>query len=302
MKLLAVLVLVLLNGFFVAAEFALVKIRDTQLDPLIAKGHRRARIARRVIRNLDASLSACQLGITLASLALGWVGEPVFGALLTPVMDWLKIDSVTVRIDRGGRWLQRPPSSPRANRRRNGSRSKAAADVPWWCSRWLVPSNFVPADLVVNHARWLLRRMGLPRRRSGTRIPRMNSDCSLPVRTSGRRGALGRDIVLNARSAAAIHPRRCGPENRGADTGQITGLMCGENALLFPCESGDLTNPGASCISRICCHAAQGQTGRDPLPPCELIYVPKTARLESPLFLDRKLHMASSWIMRGTVE
>ncbi len=97
LKLLAVLVLVLLNGFFVAAEFAIVKIRDTQLDALIAKGNRRARIARRVVRNLDASLSACQLGITLASLGLGWVGEPVFAALLTPVMDWLKIESVTVR-------------------------------------------------------------------------------------------------------------------------------------------------------------------------------------------------------------
>src|SRR2546426_15015 len=96
-KLLAVVALVLLNGFFVAAEFALVKIRDTQLSPLIDKGHRGAKVARRVIGNLDASLSACQLGITLASLGLGWVGEPVFAALLKPLMTWLSIESETAQ-------------------------------------------------------------------------------------------------------------------------------------------------------------------------------------------------------------
>src|SRR5437868_14374152 len=93
LKLLAVLLLVLLNGFFVAAEFALVKIRDTQLDPLIRGGHRAARVARKIVENLDASLSACQLGITLASLALGWVGEPVFTALLAPVLNALHTQS-----------------------------------------------------------------------------------------------------------------------------------------------------------------------------------------------------------------
>ena len=93
LKIVGVLILVLLNGFFVAAEFALVKVRDTQLSPLIAEGSRAARVTRRVLANLDASLSACQLGITLASLGLGWVGEPVFAALLAPVLrrfltDW----------------------------------------------------------------------------------------------------------------------------------------------------------------------------------------------------------------------
>ena len=97
LKLLAVLFLVLLNGCFVAAEFALVKIRDTQLEALSAKGHRRARIARTILQNLDASLSATQLGITLASLGLGWVGEPVFSALLAPVLSWLHVDSPAVR-------------------------------------------------------------------------------------------------------------------------------------------------------------------------------------------------------------
>ena len=97
LTLLAVLALVLLNGFFVAAEFAIVKVRDTQLEGLVLKGHRRARIARRIVQSLDAYLSATQLGITIASLALGWVGEPLFAALLEPVMVAASIESPEVR-------------------------------------------------------------------------------------------------------------------------------------------------------------------------------------------------------------
>jgi CBS domain containing-hemolysin-like protein len=80
------LLLVGLNGFFVAAEFALVKVRPTQIDPYVALGQRRARIARHMIRHLDAYLSATQLGITLSSLALGWIGEPAFAWLIEPLV------------------------------------------------------------------------------------------------------------------------------------------------------------------------------------------------------------------------
>jgi CBS domain containing-hemolysin-like protein len=93
----AVLALVAANGFFVAAEFALVKVRGTQLDPLIAKGHRRARVARHLMNNIDAFLSAAQLGITLTSLGLGWAGEPIFEALLKPLFSWWKVDSVPIQ-------------------------------------------------------------------------------------------------------------------------------------------------------------------------------------------------------------
>lgn len=79
------LLLVLLNGFFVAAEFGLVKLRQTRVKA-IAKSHGwRGRILAKVHQDLDAYLSACQLGITLASLGLGWVGEPAFADLLTPL-------------------------------------------------------------------------------------------------------------------------------------------------------------------------------------------------------------------------
>ncbi len=69
--------LVLLNGFFVAAEFALVKVRASQIDLKIQKGSTRAKTAKTLLDKLDAYLSATQLGITLASLALGWIGEDV---------------------------------------------------------------------------------------------------------------------------------------------------------------------------------------------------------------------------------
>ncbi|MBZ5637555.1 MAG: hemolysin family protein [Acidobacteriia bacterium] len=77
--------LVLLNAFFVATEFAIVKVRDTRIEERVASGLKRAAAVREVLRNLNAYLSACQLGITLASLGLGWVGEPAFGRLIEPL-------------------------------------------------------------------------------------------------------------------------------------------------------------------------------------------------------------------------
>ncbi len=85
--LLLALFLVLLNGFFVAAEFAIVKLRVTQTETLASAHGIRGRVLRHVRGHLDAYLSACQLGITLASLGLGWVGEPAVAKLLEPVLE-----------------------------------------------------------------------------------------------------------------------------------------------------------------------------------------------------------------------
>lgn len=79
------LLLVAVNGFFVAAEFALVKVRPTQIQPRAEKGELRARMTRHVLGRMDSYLSAAQLGITLASLALGWIGEPAFAWLVRPL-------------------------------------------------------------------------------------------------------------------------------------------------------------------------------------------------------------------------
>src|ERR671919_1849904 len=81
-KLLAVLVLVAANGFFVAAEFALVGVRSSRIETLVASGNRTAKRLMELLQNLNAYLSACQLGITLASLALGWIGEPAIARVL----------------------------------------------------------------------------------------------------------------------------------------------------------------------------------------------------------------------------
>ena len=92
-KLAAVAALVALNGFFVAAEFALVKVRRSQLDALADEGNKRAAAARHVAENLNAYLSACQLGITLASLGLGWIGEPFLARMLQPFFSIAGIES-----------------------------------------------------------------------------------------------------------------------------------------------------------------------------------------------------------------
>src|SRR6185312_10723734 len=86
---LAVLLLIAINGFFVAAEFALVKVRTTRIEHLVSEGHRTARIVQEQIKHLDTSIAATQLGITLASLALGWIGEPSLAHLIEPLFAWI---------------------------------------------------------------------------------------------------------------------------------------------------------------------------------------------------------------------
>ncbi|OGU63149.1 MAG: hypothetical protein A3H45_13060 [Ignavibacteria bacterium RIFCSPLOWO2_02_FULL_55_14] len=91
-----VLLFVLLNGFFVAAEFAIVKVRSTQIEPMARKGNLRARIAQDVVAHLDAYLSATQLGITMTSLALGWIGEPFVKNMIQPWLEPFGIENPAV--------------------------------------------------------------------------------------------------------------------------------------------------------------------------------------------------------------
>ncbi|MFN2542241.1 MAG: hemolysin family protein [Chthoniobacterales bacterium] len=92
-KLAVIAALVALNGFFVACEFAIVKVRASQLDALTEEGNARARFVKYIRTHLDAYLSATQLGITLASLALGWLGEQFFVQMLQPLFALLHIYS-----------------------------------------------------------------------------------------------------------------------------------------------------------------------------------------------------------------
>src|SRR6266545_4407662 len=88
-RVLGLLALVFANGFFVAAEFSIVTVRKTRIDQLIAEGHRGARAVRRAVSAPDRYIAATQLGITMASLGLGWMAEPAIASLIEPAFAFL---------------------------------------------------------------------------------------------------------------------------------------------------------------------------------------------------------------------
>ena len=94
-NLILVIVFILLTAFFVGAEFAILKVRGSRLDQLIAKGHKRAKIAKKVTTHLDFYLSACQLGITITAFVLGALGEPTVEKLLHPLFESMNLSEVT---------------------------------------------------------------------------------------------------------------------------------------------------------------------------------------------------------------
>jgi CBS domain containing-hemolysin-like protein len=88
-RLAGVLALVFANGFFVAAEFAIIAVRKTRIDQLIAEGHKGAHAVRRAVTDPDSYIAATQLGITMASIGLGWIGEPALAELVQPAVTFL---------------------------------------------------------------------------------------------------------------------------------------------------------------------------------------------------------------------
>lgn len=315
LKALAVLVLVGLNGFFVAAEFALVKVRDTQLQPLIAQGNRRARMASHILQNLDAYLSAAQLGITLASLALGWIGEPIFEALLKPVFDgvgwggeeWHKVRSgiafavgfsviTFLHIVAG----EQAPKSLAIKRPLEGALWVA------YPLRWFYVLAY-PFIWVLNHsALWLLRQAGIA---VASEHDSAHSEEELRLMFDANQrhaggSKLGREVVLNAldlRHRVAREVMRPRTELTVLDT-RATIAECLELAektrySRFPlCVAGDLDRTlGIVHIKDLYAMRTKAHTGADLAPVARrLSYVPPTARLEGllQLLLDRKLHMA----------
>ncbi|MTT30603.1 DUF21 domain-containing protein [Terrilactibacillus sp. BCM23-1] len=90
---LIILLLILLTAFFVAAEFAIVKVRLTRLEEMAGEGNKRAKAAKKIVEHLDAYLSTTQLGITITALIIGWAGEPAFSRLFDPVLGMIGINS-----------------------------------------------------------------------------------------------------------------------------------------------------------------------------------------------------------------
>lgn len=89
LQLFMIVLLILFTAFFVATEFAVIRIRPSRVDQLVLEGRKNAVALQKVTANLDGYLSACQLGITITSLGLGWLGEPTVEALLEPVFERL---------------------------------------------------------------------------------------------------------------------------------------------------------------------------------------------------------------------
>src|SRR5437868_5022142 len=90
MNLLIIVILIAFTAFFVTSEFAMIKVRTTRIDQLLSEGNAKAESAKKVISNLDGYLSATQVGITITSLILGWLGEPTIRKILDPI--FAKID------------------------------------------------------------------------------------------------------------------------------------------------------------------------------------------------------------------
>jgi CBS domain containing-hemolysin-like protein len=312
LKVLLVLGLVAFNGFFVAAEFALVKLRDTQLNALVIKGNRRAKTARAILANLNSFLAATQLGVTMASLGLGWAGQPVFMALLAPLLELLRVQSGALQHsisfavgflvltffhisvgELAPKWIAIQNPLPIALGIARPLKFFYLASYPF---NWLLNST----------ARWLLRQAGIefvPGGRGAYSAEELRLLLSATPNTAGV-SALGRDIVLNALdlrrrlAREVMRPRR---EIVALDT-QASIADCLDVAeksrysRLPLCEAGDLDRTlGVVHIKDLYAMRLKARSGADLLPVArKLIYVPETAHLEKllQLCLERKLHFA----------
>jgi len=310
LRLLGLLAIVLVNGFFVAAEFAFVKLRDTQLDPLIVSGSRRALLARHILQHLTSYLSATQLGITMASLGLGWLAEPVFMALLGPPLGLVGIHSVRllhsitfaagfsiatflqiVLGELGPKWFAIQKPLPTA----------------LWATRplhWFYRASY-PFNWILNQsAQWLLRRVGIEPAASSLFV---HSEEELRLLLTQKRPGstrLGRDIILSALDLGrrivrnVMRPRQ---EIAALDT-EASLQECLEKAektrySRFPlCQGGDLDKTvGVVHFKDLFAMRTKARRGADLAAVArKLIYVPETTRLEKllELFLERKLHFA----------
>jgi len=312
LKIIAVIFLVGLNGFFVAAEFALVKIRKTQLQPLLDKGHRRAKVAKHVVNNLDAFLSACQLGITLASLALGWVGEPIFETLLEPVYHWLHIESETLRTTLSFTigfsvitvlHIVIGEMAPKT----------MAIQKPLPTSLWVAYPmvwfyrTTYPIVQVLNWSSLLMLKMVGIQATSESHDHHSEEEIRLLVETNQKRidrSKLGREIVTNAlelddRIAREVMQPRTKMIGLDVNTDINECLRIAEetNFSRFPlCDDDDLDHTiGVVHIKDIYRLRNRAKRASDLVSIArKIIFVPETCRLEKllELFLERKLHFA----------
>jgi len=297
----------LFNAFFVAAELAFVRIRDTQLATLAEKGNRRARTARYIIAHIDAYIGATQFGITLASMALGVLVEPVFRALLEPLFPLLKITNEhtqsTIAIVVGffvncylliiaGELVPKAIAI-----RRTLQTSLWVASPLNWFYRISYPFIWV----LHRSSQIVLRWLGF----AGGELSDRHSEEELRVVLGAAQGsAERRDLILNAldlRHRTAREVMR--PRNEinffdsTATIAECLALAEKTRYSRFPiCENGDLDKTlGVVHIKDLYALRDRAKTAADLLPAARpLFYLPETARLDGLLrrFLARKSHFA----------
>lgn len=308
----AAVVIVALNGFFVAAEFALVRVRDTQLQPLAARGSRRAALARHIIHHIDAYLSTSQLGITLCGLGMGALVEPLFSELLEPLFASLGVQSLEVRrtaafvtgfLINSFALIAIGEIAPKSLALRRAVPISMVVAHPLWLIYW----TFFPFIWALNRtAQWVLNKIGIA---APSEADQVHSDEELRLMVGAAQQhhgatALGRDIVLNAldlrrrQAREVMQPR---PEIVGLDTQAALKdcLRLAEETRYsrFPlCEDGDLDRTlGVVHIKDLYAQRDRAKTGADLRPYARpLLFVPEVARLERVLqfLLERQLHLA----------
>ena len=199
LRVLLVIFLIFLNGFFVAAEFAIVKVRGTKLQALVERGSRRARMAQHILENLDEYLSACQLGITIASIVLGAVGEqfmrervvePILGH--APWMNQTIANAIAFIFGTGIIVFLHVVLGEQAPKYVAIQRSEATA---LWCSyplKWFYVVLY-PFIVVLNtSANFLLRLVGIDES-GGHELPHSEDELRMIAIESQRTGNLTRD-------------------------------------------------------------------------------------------------------------
>ena len=307
LKLLAVAVLVLLNAFFVAAELALVRIRDTQLEALVVKGNRRAKMARHIITHIDAYISTTQFGITLASMGLGVAVEPVFRDLLQPFFELFHITaephqrSIAIGV---GFFVNCYLLIVVGELVPKAIAIRRTLSTALWTApplNWFYRVSFPFIWILHRSSQFVLARLGF----TGAELGEEHSDEELRLMLGSARGSPGqRDLVLNAldlrhRTAREVmRPRNeIAVFNTSAPLADCLAVAERTRYSRFPlCTDGDLDRTlGVVHIKDLYAVRDQALTATELLPVArKLIYIPETARLERllQLFLERKLHIA----------
>jgi CBS domain containing-hemolysin-like protein len=307
LKILAVLALVLLNAFFVVAELAMVRIRDSQLTALAAKGNRRAKTARHILAHIDVYIGATQFGITMVSLGLGMAVEPVFHDLLEPLFNLIGVTSESLRhnIALGVGFFTNcyllivaGELVPKAVAiRRTLPAALLTASPLVWFYRLAYPFIW----LLNRSSQWILKWLGI----GADELQGAQSEDELRVILAGSQGSPDRrNLILNAldlRHRTAREVMR--PRNEvtvfdsGATLAECIAVAEKTRYSRFPiCDDGDPDKArGVIHIKDLYAFRERAKTAADLLPLArKLICVPETARLEKLLkrFLEKKSHFA----------